>query len=222
MPKRVIALYLYLSYKLETHYVLQVSLKNWLWLAIVGPPALAFLRQTSWLLALLISTASALLLVGTRWARHKQYVVLMPAESQARDAPRNLAPIQVDEQTRCRAFGRFAVQGRERYVINEDAQISFVRTLEHIVMAYVRRTRFLLLAASAKQDVGWWYVFVIPERLQEVCLASLSYGFKTETALIIRYKSEQEPEQVQELYLAFEDMEARQRVLDDLRRALAL
>ena len=218
--KRAAVLYLYLSYKLETHYWLQISLKNWLWLAILGPPVLAFVRQVSWPAAALVSAIGVVLLAGTGWAKRKKYVLFDPAEPTTRDAAQRPAPAQVDEQIRCRAFGLFAVQGKERYVINTDAQISFVRTREHIVMAYVRRTRFLLLATSLKKAGGWWYVFVTPDRLQEVRLGTLSCGFRTEAALNVRYRSEQEPERVQELYLAFEDAETRQRVLDDLRRDL--
>ena len=137
-----------MSYKLETHYWLQISLKNWLWLAVVGPPVLAWLQQTSWPAAAATSAAGALLLAGTQWAKSKHYTVLGPDRPVAVDASQRPTPIRVDEQIRCRAVGRFAVQDKERHVVNEDAQISFVRTREHIVMAYVRRTRFLLLATS--------------------------------------------------------------------------
>lgn len=216
--KRVIAIYLYLCYQLETHLFLQVSLKNWLWVVLAAPPVLALLNLLSWPVALPVSAAGALLLAGTEWARRRQYVIF--DEETDQDEGMTLDPIEVDERIRCRAYGRFAVDGKERTVINGDALFSFVRTREHIVMAYVRRTRFLLLAASLKQAVGWWYVFVTPDRLQEMRLGTLSCGFRTEAALDVRYRSEQEPRRVQELYLVFEDLEARQRVLDDLRRDL--
>jgi hypothetical protein len=217
--KRAAALFMYLSYKLETHYWFQVSLKNWLWAAIVGAPALALVRQISWPVAALASAIGASLLAGTGWARRRQYVIFYE-EPATPGADRHLEPVQVDEQIRCRAFGLFAVGGKERYMVDQDALVSFVRTREHIVMAYVRRTRFLLLAASPKGDVGWWYVFVTPDRLHQVRLGTLCYGLRTEAALSVRYRPEQEPEAVQEFYLAFEDLEARQRVLDDLRRDL--
>ena len=214
--KRAIAVYFYLCYQLETHLFMQVSLKNWLWAVLAAPPLLALLKLLSWPIAVPVSAAGALLLVGTEWARRRQYVIFDgkadPYKGMALD------PIEVDERIRCRAYGRFAVDDKTRTVINGDALFSFVRTREHIVMAYVRRTRFLLLAASLKQAVGWWYVFVIPDRLQEVQPGTLSCGFRSEAALSVRYRSEQEPERVQQLYLVFEDLEARQRVLDDLRR----
>jgi hypothetical protein len=122
----------------------------------------------------------------------------------------------MDEQIRCRAFGRFAVEGRERYVANEDALFSFVSTREHIVMAYVRRSRFLLLATLPKKDVGWWYVFVTPDRLREVRPGILWYGLYARAALQVAYRSEQRSDRVEELHLVFEDAKTKQRVTDDL------
>lgn len=221
--KRIAALGLYLAYKLETHYWLGVSLKNWLWLALVAPPALAFLGYLVWPVAVLVSVAAVLLLAGSEWARRRHYVVFASdARSTDREAIATpggsppLAPLRVDEQIRCRAFGRFAVEDKQRHVVNADAQLSFVRTREHIVMAYVRRTRFLLLATSLKKDTGWWYVFMTPERLLEVRPGTLLCGFETHVALVVR--SQAEENRVQELYLAFEDVETRQRVVDDLCR----
>jgi hypothetical protein len=84
-------------------------------------------------------------------------------------------------------------------------------------MASIPRTRFLLLAASLKKDVGWWYVFVTPERLLEVQTGSLWYGLATHAALIVRYRSERREDQAYELGLVFADVDTRQRVIEDLR-----
>jgi hypothetical protein len=212
-----------LFYMLETHYWLGVSLKNWLWPVLVAPPALAALGYLAWPAALLASLGAALLLAGAEWARRRQYVVFAADEQGANPADRaaagggpSLAPLCVDEQLRCRAFGRFAVEDKQRHVIHADAQLSFVRTREHIVMAYVRPTRFLLLAASLKKDVGWWYVFMTPKRLLEVQPGILRCGFQTHVALRICCRAEED--RVQEVYLGFADVETRQRVIDDLRR----
>jgi hypothetical protein len=201
------------SYKLETHYWLQISLKHWLWMIVIGPPALALLRRLSWPVAALVSVIGAVLLAGTEWARRRLYALFQEGTA-AREA--DTPPVQMDEQIRCRAFGRFAVGGKERYVANEDALFSFVSTREHIAMAYVRRTRFLLLATSLKKDVGWWYVFVTPDRLREVRPGILWYGLYARAALQVAYRSEQKPDQVETLHLVFDDAETRQRVTDDL------
>jgi hypothetical protein len=216
--KRLVAAFFYLCYRLETHYFLNVSLKNWLWVVLVAPPVLSLLGRLSWPLAVPISLLGALLLAGTAWARRGGYVIF---DREAGGDAAGLDPIAVDEQIRCRAYGRFAVNDQERYVIGGEAQFSFVRTREHIVMAWVGRTRFLLLATSLKGAVGWWYVFVTPDRLQAVQPGTLFCGFRERAALSVYYRPEQEPERVQELYLAFEDLETRQRVLEDLCRDAA-
>jgi hypothetical protein len=219
--KRLAALYVYLAYKLEYHYWFQVSLKNWLWIVVVGPLAAALLRQLDWGMAAWMSTAGMLLLAGTVWAKSSQYVLLSDrkpiSRSGASDIGQHSPPLRVDEQIRCRAFGLVAVNKRQRYAAREEALFSFVRTREHIVMAFIRRTRFLLFASSLKKDVGWWYVFVTPNRLEGIETAVLRYGLRTYAALVVRHRSEQKAEQVHELYLVFDDKETRQRAIEDLR-----
>jgi hypothetical protein len=214
--KRVLALYLHLCYKLEYHHFMQISLKNWLWLAIVAPPTLAVFRRLSWVTASLVSLLGILLLAGSEWAKRRHYLIFEPAPLGEADPPRQA--IQVDEQIPARAAGSFAVGGRQRHVVNEVALYSFVRTREHIVMAYVRQTRFLLLTRSPKNEVGWWYVFLTPNRVQKVQPGYVSYGLKTRPGLAIRYEPEGNPGQVEDVYLAFDDVHTAQRVMADLRR----
>jgi len=228
---RLTALLFYLCYKLEAHYVMQVSLKNWLWLLVVLPPVLAFLRYLSWPIAILVSLVGVLSLLGTLWARRSRYLVFEPAQmgdggpdlvSSPAGMPAGTPDaMRVDEQVKCWASGSFAVEGKRRVIVNEVAQVSFVRTREHIVMAYVRRTRFLLLAASSKGEVGWWYVFFMPQLVREVQPGYLSCGLKTRPGLRLGYESKEEPGQVEEVYLAFEDARSVQRMLDNLRRDVA-
>jgi hypothetical protein len=113
--------------------------------------------------------------------------------------------------------GRLGVEGKARALAGERASISFVRTREHIVMAQVRRTRFLLLAPVSKADVGYWYAFFYPGHVQAVRQGTLYCGFSIRPGLELRYAGEEAGQSVQ-LYLAFEDLGARQRMLDDLRR----
>jgi hypothetical protein len=123
----------------------------------------------------------------------------------------------VDEPLRCWASGLLGVEGKTRALAGERASISFVRTREHVVMAQVRRTRFLLLAPVSKADVGYWYAFFYPRQVQVVREGLLYCGFTVRPALELRYAGEEAGQSVQ-LYLAFEDASARQRLLDDLGR----
>jgi hypothetical protein len=229
--KRVAALLLYLYYKLEVHYVMQISLKNWLWLLVALPPVLAFLRYLSWPIAVFLSLVGLLSLAGAAWAKRSRYLVFEPAQisdgdptlpsspATARAAMR--AAMRVDEPVRCWAYGSFAVEGKQRAIVNELAQVSFVRTREHIVMAYVRRTRFLLMAGSAKGEVGWWYAFFMPDLVREVQPGYVSCGFRTRPGLKLGYESKGELGQVKEVYLVFEDPGAMLRMVDNLRRDVA-
>ena len=229
--KHLVALLLYLCYKLEVHYVMQVSLRNWLWLLVVLPPVLAFVRSLSWSVAILLSLVGVLLLVGTVWAKRSRYLIFEPAQLGEGDPALSSSPagmqaakrtaMRVDEQVKCWASGLFAVEGKQRAIVNEAAQVSFVRTREHIVMAYVPRTRFLLLAASSRGEVGWWYTFFMPNLLREVQPGYLSCGLKTRPGLKLGYEPSDEPGQVEEVYLAFENAGAVLRMVDNLRRDVA-
>jgi len=133
------------------------------------------------------------------------------------DLPDSEVPIKADEPLRCWASGRLSVEGKTRALAGERASISFVRTREHIVMAQVRRTRFLLLAPVSKADVGYWYAFFYTSQVQSVRQGTLYCGFSVRPGIELRYAGEEAGQSMQ-LVLAFEDFYARQRLLDDLRQ----
>jgi hypothetical protein len=214
--KAIVGLLLYVGYKVQHHYLLRISLRNWLWALLVVPPGAAFLRRMTWLQAILFSLLAVLLLAGIEWTRRKGYMVFEPAQLDLRAAAR--APIEIDEQVPCQASGPFAVSDKRRHMVNERAWISYVRTREHIVMAYLKRTRFLLLARSLTTDVGYWYMYFTPEHVQHVEMGYVLCGVRSRPGLAIRYLSQEKPGQEKTVYLAFDDMDALQRVLDDLRK----
>jgi hypothetical protein len=214
--KAIVGLLLYTGYKIQHHYLFRVSLRNWLWALLVVPPGAAFLRRMTWLQAILLSLLAVLLLAGIEWTRRKGYMVFEPARLDLRAAagPR----IEIDEQVPCRASGPFAVGDRHRHMVNERAWISYVRTREHIVMAHLKRTRFLLLARSLTTDVGYWYVFFYPQHVQHVETGYVVCGVRSRPGLAVRYLSQEKREQERTVYLAFDDTDSLWRVLDDLRR----
>jgi hypothetical protein len=217
--KRVAALLLSFGYKMQTHFVLHISLRNWLWGLAFVPAAAAFLRRLPWLHAVLLSLLGALLLAGIELARQNGYLVFEPAVLRAGAGP--LPRIEVDELVPCHASGPFAVADRQRYMVNERAQISYVRTREHIVMAHIARTRFLLFARSTSEDVGWWYVFIKPDRVQHVETGHILCGFRSRPGLEIRYLAGEKAGQLGTVYLGFDDVRDLVRVLDDLRLDVA-
>jgi hypothetical protein len=177
----------HLCYRLEHHYFLEVSLKDWLWFWIAAPLAGGFLSLWSWGLALPVSLLSAFALGGVEWARRQHERLFEPAALALEGGG---APIRVDEQTPGWACGAFSVNGKTRRVTGERALYSFVPSREHVAMAYVRRTRFLLLGRSLKGDVGWWYVFFRPQHVEGVRTGWLSWGRQRRPALALRYRGE--------------------------------
>jgi hypothetical protein len=212
--KRITALLVNFCYKLQHHYVMQISLRNWLWFLIVVPPVVAILGRLSWIRAILLFLLGGLMLLGVEWARQKRYLVFEPTALE-QDA---VVPvlIQPDEQIAGRVSGLFAVGGKQRYVVNGIAQLSYVRTREHIVMTYIKQTRFLLLARSVKQDVGWWYVFFHPSHVQRVETGYVWCGARARPGLALSYLPEGQPGQDATIYMAFADVGAVWRVIANL------
>jgi hypothetical protein len=191
----------------------------------------------AWVWALLLTAIGVAALVGAESARRTQYVVFAAAPVPARPASEQMPgreradasrwqrpapvsdptdPLEVDQRLRCWVSGFLGVEGKGRALAGERASISYVRTREHVVMAQVRRTRFLLLAPVPKADVGYWYAFFHPRAVQSVRQGTLYCGFTMRPGLVLEYQDE-EGKRVQ-LYLGFEDQDARERLLDDLSR----
>jgi hypothetical protein len=219
--KAITGLLLYTGYKMQTHYLFRISLRNWLWALLVVPPALAALRRMAWLQAILPSLLAALLLAGIEWTRYKGYMIFEPAQLDLSAVPRQ-PPVKVDEQVPCRASGPFAVGDKRRHIVNERAWISYVRTREHIAMVHLERTRFLLLARSLATDVGYWYVFFTPQHVQHVETGHVLCGIRSRPGLAIRYLSQEKRGQEKTVYLTFDDTDTLRWVLDDLRTDVAV
>jgi hypothetical protein len=215
--KRAIGLWLYVSLQMQHHYLFQISLRSWLWVLVVLPPAVALVRRLRWTDAILTSTVGALLLLGIEWSRRKGYVFFEPISWDIGGEP---TPIGVDEQVPCRASGFFAVGGNERHLVNVPAYLSYVQTQEHIVMARLERTRFLLVARSPRAQVGFWYAFFQPHDVIAVETGRVYWGLQHQASLAIRYRcvDEQAPQQ-RTLYLTFSNTDAMPRVRYHLVRA---
>ena len=218
---KVLGLLLYASYRLQYHYFFQISLRNWLWALVFTPLVAAFVRGMAWLSAIPLSVLGALLLLGIDWSRRRGYAIFESAPLEANSETR--PPVQVDEQVPCRAFGLFSVEGKRRTMVNEPARISYVRTREHIVMLYLKQTRFLLLTRSAGAEVGCWYAFFTPQDVQRMETGHILCGIRARPGLSVRYRSVEEREgkkdrnQIKTVTLAFDDVDTLQRVLDDLK-----
>ncbi|MBN1642294.1 MAG: hypothetical protein JXA09_13750 [Anaerolineae bacterium] len=213
--RRFLGLLHYLAYKANHHFFMRISLRNWLWVLLVLPPAAAWLRRLPWSYAIALSALGALLLAGLEWSRRKGYLIFEPGPLPS--GADGLPAIVVDEQVPCLASGRFAVSDNERGMVNERAQVSFVRTREHVVMVRLQRTRFLLLTRSLEGEQGWWYVFFAPRQVQRVETGRLIAGLRARPALAIHYTLPEGARGTDTVYLAFPNPDDLQRVLDELR-----
>jgi hypothetical protein len=208
--KRAIGLWLYISYKVQHHYLFQISLRNWLWVFVLLPPALAAIGQLWWGHALWIAAAGALLLVGIEWSHRKGYVFFEPAPINGGGEP---VPIGVDEQILCRASGVFAVGGQQRHLVNAPAHLSYVQTQEHIVMVRLEQKRFLLIARSPRGEIGFWYTFFKPQEIRAVQTGHIYWGPERRASLAIDYRStDEDPPQERTLYLTFPHLAEMERV----------
>jgi hypothetical protein len=151
------------------------------------------------------------------WAERRGYVHFVPlagARSVVEGPP--LPPLRKQEWVPVRASGGFTVEGAEGYFVDLDADFETVGTREHIVLARLHPSRFLLLGRWPKYQVGWWYMFFMPAMLREVQPGHLHAGRDQQLALRIAYAPDEEKQHT--LYLTFDDPQALRRVWDDLLR----
>jgi hypothetical protein len=77
--RRMAGWFLHLCYKLESHYVSQISIKNWIWAWVVVPWGVALFRRLSWWYAIPLSLAGLLLWTGIMVTRRKGDLLFEPA-----------------------------------------------------------------------------------------------------------------------------------------------
>jgi len=204
-----------LAYRLDNHYLMQVSLADWVWVWVGAPPILALLRRLRWGVAILLSLPGVAVLLGLWLARKRGYLVFVPSPLGLRgDAG---SALRADEAIQLWASGRFAVEGKQRNVVHAQALYSFVKTREHIVMVWAPSSRFLLLARSESKEAGYWYVFFHPDRVRAVVQGQLVCGGKSQSALAICYLPSGEAAAQETVYLSFDRREDGDLVLADLR-----
>lgn len=147
------------------------------------------------------------------WARWQGYL-----RFRAEDTPLPLdvsAPLP-DERVPVRASGRFQVMHKRCDFIGAPAAFSTMDSGEHVIMAHIPGSRFLLLGQWPSGEVGWWYIFLSPQTLRSTTPGQLLFGPRPQPALEIRYRSDRGEEQ--RVHLAFINQEQRARVWTGLRK----
>ncbi|MBN1937745.1 MAG: hypothetical protein JW934_24010 [Anaerolineae bacterium] len=211
--KKLVDVWYALSYRLENHYLGQISLRNWLWAWVIVPPVLAVFKQLAWWYAVPLSAIGIALWTGTQVAQRKGYLHFAPGPVDLESSLQQ--SIAVDEKVAVRVCGNFAVGNCKRLMLNEPAFYTFVKTREHILMAHLKRTRFLLLARSRQIEAGWWYVFFKPEQIVSVQTGYIASGFRSYPGLALTFRPA-ENASTATVYVVCEERDAFKRILDDL------
>ena len=162
--------------------------------------------------ALIIALCLILVLVSLL-AKRQGFIIFRQggrALSPSPDCP-ELAP---DEKVAIRATGLFEVRGERHYFVEVTADFATMETREHIVMARMLDSRFLV--GAPKGDVGWWYIFFKPLMIREIEVGKVHFGLRARPAIRLRYRTSEG--KVEPVYLSFDDPLQMQRVLEDLRR----
>lgn len=204
-------------YNLERHRLFEVRLRRWLiLLCLIAPAALWF---GAWgatrFVAGLVTAGAASVLVAIWQAGRQHYVRFAPDFS---SPPETAAPPVSSwpamSKVPVRASGFFEVSSMRRYLVEAQADYMTFETREHCVMARIPFSRFLLLDASGRGEVGWWYIFFQPAMLRAVTGGRLYFGLRPRPALQLQIASIRD--RVEILHLSFEDETTRSLILADL------
>jgi hypothetical protein len=215
-------LILRIAYRLRRHFWLAWPLSRWLGLLLAGICVWALFgwRPFPWAALIPGSLYLAYLLTLT-WAGRRGYLRFEPVAGEATAGAKNtlqtsatLSPLGVQEMAPTRASGWFTVEGKNQYYIDLEADFETVGTREHIVLARVHRSRFLLFGQWPEYETGWWYIFFQPDMIQDMRLGHLHFGAQPRLALRIIYAPNGNTEEA--AYLTFDDDVVLRRVWDDL------
>jgi hypothetical protein len=205
---------LWLGYGLNRHKVGPLPLSG---LALIGG-ALAWGGASRGWLSLVQAAAISLVcwaLAGTGlWALCRGYLRF---RSETTSSPVDVSGSPPDERVSLRVSGRFEVMHKRRDFVGAQAAFSTMDSGEHVIMAHIPCSRFLLLGQWPAGEVGWWYMFLSPGSLEAITPGELLFGPRARPALQVRYRSERG--EVLRVHLDFATSEQRDRVWAGLNRA---
>jgi hypothetical protein len=164
----------------------------------------------------LVILAGLSLMLALLWAGRTRHLIFRRVECPSPSASAANGPqLAPEEKVPVQASGHFEVSGMRRYFVEAQAYFETVETREHILIAWTPLWSLLGLVASPHEEVGLWYVFFMPDTIQEIEMGKVYFGLRSRPALKVIYQSESgSPETV---YLSFDHHEQRETVLADLR-----
>jgi hypothetical protein len=216
---RLLGLFLHLSYRLSRHRVMGVRM-DLLGLGACLVAALACFQAKPWSWAVLILALVLGLSALVALAQRNGYVLF---RSDPETTPkRPPTPPPPDSELPVRATGHFTIRDQVCYLVEHRAILTTPRSREHILMAHLRRSRFLLVGQSHASNWGWWYQFIRPEALIRVELGVIAHGWQPRTALRVSYQTTDSKgnERTAGTILSFDDEQARALAWADLTREM--
>ncbi len=178
------------AYRLRRHIVSGWYLSRWL--ILLGLVAVVGTTIRSWPNPWPIAVVGGLFVVYVvimTWASRLGFVRFKP-DLDPSDPFHQSTPVPVPrylQRLPVRASGLFSVEGEEEYYVDLDADFQTAATQEHMILARVHPSRFLLLGRWPKFELGWWYIFFLPDMIQSVTMGYLHFGPQARLALRVVY-----------------------------------
>jgi hypothetical protein len=113
-----------------------------------------------------------------------------------------------------RASGRFSVEGKTQTYLDLGADFQTVETREHIVLARVHPSQFLLLGHWPEYELGWWYAFIKPTTIVALRVGHLHFGLRPRPAIQVVSAPDEETQEI--TYLTAADLQTLKRIWSDL------
>ncbi len=205
---------LQIAYRLRRHFWGAWSMGRWLGalllLAVAG--VLLGSRMENWPLTAALGILFLAYTATVIWARQRRYILFRP-ETLLGDLPPP-AGLDMAGLIPVRASGWFTVEGKRQYFVDLDAGYQTVPSRDHIVLARVYPSRFLLLGRWREQEIGWWYIFFEPAAVRQMQTGHLDFGARPRLTIQLTYGPDVKT--IETIYLTFDNLTALKQVWADL------
>ncbi len=212
-----------LFYRLNRHYMGDVSLSRWIQIILLIPAALAVIGrpQGYWLVTggMLVLFA-AFTILSTRWRR--QHYIHFTAATMPEISPH---PLQPADKLPIFASGLFSVEGKYADFTWLQGYFRTFATREHALICLVQPSRFALLGSWPEKEVGMWYIFFKDDEMGEVRWGELQFGSQRLPGIAVdhsifvpkRGRFDRDKTLQRTVYIACPDAADLQRIVADLR-----